>query len=210
MTVHRSMISRPAARAALVTCVALTGILLAPDCAKAATLWHVDPTGDVLVQGPLANDYAVRDTGRADIRGFGVTYDSETLRVGTSIRTYRTLDGFWEAKVRTSQGYDYRLQVSLNGEDTTRLRRSSKTASGFFNSPCVGLTVARTDRGITARIPTRCLGGAWRVRVGVLTAGAKYYPTIVYGYYDDALVDGRSVKAEPVKTVTLGPWLDQH
>lgn len=210
MTVHRSIVSRPAARGALVTCLAASGIFLMPGGAKAASIWHVDPTGDVVVAGPLANDYAVRNTSHADIRGFGASYDSRTLQVSTSLREYQTLDGMWEAKVRTSQGYDYRLEISLNGEGQTRLRRSSKTASGFFNSPCAGLTVARTDRGIAARIPTTCLGGAWRVRVGVRTAGAKSYPTVSYRYYDDALVDGRSLKAAPVKTATIGPWLDQH
>jgi len=173
-------------------------------------MWHVDPTGDVVVQGPLANDYAVRDTTRADIIGMSARYDSTALRVGTSLREYKTLDGFWEAKVRTSQGFDYRLEVSLNGDTPPRFRRTSKTSPGFYNSPCVGLTVSRTERGITAHVPTTCLGDAWRLRVGVRTAGAKFYPTIAYGYTDDALTDGRPSEPVPVRTATLGPWLDQH
>lgn len=207
---RRPHLVRPGACRVLVPCLAALGITLSAGGAQAASLWHVDRTGDVVVQGPFPDNYGVHDATQADIVGIGASYDATALRVGTSLREYQSLSGFWEAKIRTSQGFDYRLEVGLSGDAPPRLRRSSKATPGFFTSACAGLTVTRTTRGITARLPATCLGSAWRVRVGVRTAGAKDYPTVAYGYTDDAFAVGRSSNPVPVKTATLGPWLDQH
>lgn len=207
-TPHARRIVRPV----LLAGVLASSLALGMGGADAATAFHRDPSGDVVVTGAPGVS-AVRDVEAADLVGFGVAYDATTLRVATSLRAYRTLDGVWEATVRTSQGFVYRLRVSLDGSTPPRLRRSLPGGSGLIDRTCDGLVVARTERGITARIPTSCVGGAWRVRVGVRTEATR--PSsgdpapAAAEFTDDALADGRASAPAPVRSATLGRWLEQ-
>jgi len=67
--------------------------------------------------------------------------------------------------------------------------------------PCDGLRVSRTSSGMIAKVPTRCLGNPWKVRVGV-NALTGYRASQGSGM-DDAMRNGTVTQNAP----TMTPWI---
>ena len=141
--------------------------------ASAATGWHVDPTGDVLRHDPSTGATSVsKTTAATDVTGVSSAYSSGAgLKVGTSLRSYRGLDGSWAARVVTSKGDTYFVQTSLSdGEVLLILQKPVSGEDEIIE--CEGLSVARTDHGITAN----CRPGVSETRGDCASACASVRP----------------------------------
>lgn len=177
---------------------------LAP-AAQAATYRHSDRTQDVRVyeetSGGGARDAGISPTLRnGDLGGLTITHGSTALKVATGLRGPANL---WSARIVTSNGVTYRAErFSSGGRTSTTLSRGSTAVD------CAGLSIVRTDAGMIATVPRRCLGSTYRERVGVATvailperAGRQRIGV------DDALTAGSAKRADP-QYPTLSSWVN--
>lgn len=185
--------------------------------AHADTLWRVDPTGDV--QKSSDSRTTVSPTGWTDIVGVSADHRTDVLRIGSSIRGYRGLQGSWAIFLATSTGDEYVISTTLDTppgeEDEVRFQRAPRDTAGSPRSrrapACEGLQLRRSERGNSIDVPAACLGNPWRVRIGILTyARGPYGEASVRTYRDDGFSDGRSTfpSGQPsLRQPTLSSWL---
>lgn len=193
--------------------VLVASVVNAP--ARADTAWHVDPTGDV--QKSSSSQTTVSPTGWTDIVGVSVDHRADVLRIGSSIRGYRGLQGSWAVTLVTSTGDRYVVHTTLDTppgqEDEVRFQRAPRHTAGSSRSAqgCEGLRLRRSDRGNSIDVPTTCLGNPWRVRIGIRTyARGPYGEASVRSYRDDAFSDGRTTfpSGSPTEQQpTLSSWI---
>lgn len=202
--------TRSARIVGLVAAGVTTVVLAGATSAQAATLWHVDPTGDV--QRTSDGRSAVSRTGWTDVVGVNASHTTDSLRVGSSIRGYRGLRGSWTVTIATSRGDAFRVSTTLDkdlaADDDVLLYRSSPESGEDAIVDCEGLRLSRTERGTTVTVPTTCLGAPWRVRIGVQTASSGPYGSdAAASYADSGFRDGRRPASE--QGTGLSGWVER-
>lgn len=161
-----------------------------------------------MVERDLESQPGLSDTPLSNIVGVGASYGADVLRLSVSIQDYRERAGDTRFWVRTSQGVAYRISVSREEGDTTpRVQRSSRTSPGWRTSSCEGLSATSTARGVTLRVPTPCLGDAWKVRFGVRALVIVPRGEASFDHYRDQAFDDGAFY--PPDGSVLGPWIAQ-
>ena len=179
----------------------VTGLSLAAGttAAHADAFRHRDATGDVRVtRGATDTTGAVESTWRpADIQQFTVLHGRWALSIATTLRDLRGFEDRWQARIVTSKGdtfYVNRLHLEGYPGPFSTVARDGK------HFECDGIYVSRTTSGVIAKVPTRCLGNPWKVRVGVY-AESTLSDADDTGH-DDALLTGRYADRP-----ALSPWI---
>ncbi|MBZ5734636.1 hypothetical protein K8Z61_09005 [Nocardioides sp. TRM66260-LWL] len=191
----------PAPRARLLHASLLSAALVLglAAAAPAATSRHSDAAGDVVVQRYDGTPPAVEpDVRNGDLTSLTVRYDDDLLQIAASTRAYRSvLDDYWIVRVLTSSGDTLVLRYYQEVGPTITVYRNGNRYT------CRGTYVGRTRAGLLVRIPQRCLGPSYRVRVGLLLHATP-----------DATVDGPRSADDAFRTgrvsgtrSKLGPWV---
>jgi hypothetical protein len=196
---------------ALRTGVALAGLSAALGLSMAAVPpaqadnWrHTDAAGDTLVVTQFGPETPAVDPSvtQADITTMTVQHSRWSLKVATTIREFDAPDSWWSLQVVTSRGDHFDLgrgASSSEGVVDTFITRNGDDYG------CEGMSIHRTPAGVVAKVPRRCLGTPYKVRVGVQTE-AEYKDTPTSWRrtaQDDALRTARFEFAAP----RLGPWV---
>lgn len=193
------MICRRIARTALTLTAGLSVALGTAAAAHAGAFRHRDATGDVLVTYQAHGIERIESRRLdPDVEQFTVTHNRWAVTVATTLRAFKTENNGWRAYLLTSKGERYQVSRGLNDAGT-------KVTYYFFGPggpvKCAGVYASRTASGIIAKVPTRCLGSPWKVRVGV-QASAEYVRAQSSGV-DDAMRDrGFSYSA-----IGMSPWV---
>ncbi|GAB3598812.1 hypothetical protein GCM10027446_30000 [Angustibacter peucedani] len=194
-------------RAAVATAA---GFLLATGSATAAradAFRHRDLTGDgvfITEDTSGATSRAVDPTRRrADIEHFTVLHERWVVSAATTVRSMSGPESDWIATIVTSKGD--RLRVVYRVSDRMRVPCETflEVRLNGRRTTCRGLHATRTPSGIIAKVPTRCLGTPWKVRVGVSATGIyQTYDPKTYSE-DEALRSAAVDLDEP----RLSPWI---
>lgn len=199
------MTSRNMVRAAF----ALAGILSlavgTTTVAQADSFRHHDATGDVIVTrhpGGGTTHTVEPNQRRPDFENLTVLHTRWIASIATSLRGFDGIDDNWSATILASNGdrfVVYRAVSTGSGDGFTPF--FGLTRNGY-RLKCEGLYVSRTSSGVIAKVPSRCLGDPWKVRVGVLADTVYDEYNDIYGD-DDVLRNGGFTDRKPA----LGPWI---
>lgn len=185
---------------------ALVALALAAGTATAAhadSFRHQDATGDVVVtttSSPGAS--GVESWGTPDLQNLTVLHSRWTLSVATAVRGLGGNDN-WTATIVTSKGDRFQVtRAELLGVPPTSTVSVRVFRNGHSFS-CDGLAVSRTSSGVITKVPTRCLGNPWKVRVGVMTHAVYGDDAVERRGHDDVLRNGAFTYYRPA----LSPWI---
>jgi len=163
------MASRTTSRSVLAAIAGLVALALVAGTATAAhadAFRHDDATGDVIVTVPGSPGTSHVDPSQTtpDLQNLTVLHGRWIVSVATALRG---LEGngtsTWVATIVTSKGDRFDVYRGARYFDpSVRMKRNGTLFT------CDGLYVHRTSVGVIAKVPTRCLGTPWKVRVGVL------------------------------------------
>jgi len=175
--------------------------------ARADAYRHRDPTGDVLVStagssSPVRTlDHSQR---RPDIQKLTVLHTRWTVSVATTLRGLDGIDDTWTATVVTSKGDRFRFGRAVSTGASNPSMTFVFASRNGYHFTCDGITTSRTSSGVIAKVPTRCLGNPWKVRVGD-QADTTYNEIDDVNGYDDALRAGAFTDSKPA----LSPWIQR-
>ena len=194
------MTSRSAARAVLSGCAALALAAGTATSAHADSFRHRDPTGDVSITSVSeSGTKAYLDSRRPkpDILQYTVVHGRWTVSVATALRGLDAIDDDWSATIVTSRGDRFEV---YRADSSAEIKTFFGATRNGYHFTCDGITVNRTSSGVIAKVPTRCLGNPWKVRVGVQASStyAECCPEVTG--FDDALRDGAYTDRKPALT----------
>lgn len=193
MTLPRTLLT------ALATLASAALLVAAPTAAHADTWRHTDAARDVVVEPSDGAPRPAVDPSRGDLRRITVRYGADALQVATGMPDF--CGNYWALRVVTSRGDTFLFSRGIySGEGCFESYVQSRRNSYRFT--CAGLTVQRTEAGIVARVPRSCLGGAYRVRVG-LQLSTNMDSESGYSTYDDVLRTGEFTRNKP----RYSPWI---
>lgn len=191
--------------AAAVITLALTAA--ASPAAHADAFRHRDALRDVVVQrtdnetGATSSEVDSRRTS-PDLEQLTALHSRYVLSIATTIRALNEEDNAWISTVVTSTGDTFDLQRAI-GADIGTTPKVLLSRNGERVYDCDGLHVSRTSSGVIAKIPTRCLGRPWKVRVGVQMIAADKRDRLELQDQDDVLRNG----AFDFKRPSLSAWI---
>ena len=195
------MTARIFSRAALALAAVLSLAAGTSSGAYADSFRHRDATGDVrfIPSGSTVSGSYINPQKRdPDIEHYTVLHSRWKVTVATTIREVNPYANGWRAFIETSKG-DHLIVSRSNDEFTGKPELGLVRNDGPFT--CRGIYVSRTSSGIIAKVPTRCLGNPWKVRVGVLVLSE--YGCCGGSGYDDPLRNGAITENEP----RMSPWI---
>ncbi|RNL79345.1 hypothetical protein [Nocardioides marmorisolisilvae] len=200
------MTSRSTLRAVLAAVASLTLLAGTASAAHADAFRHRDPTGDVLISTADENGpHYSHDSRRRlpDIQQFTVLHTRWTVSVATALRGLDAIDDAWSATVVTSKGDRFQVGRNVSTGSLDGFTPFVTASRNGYHFKCDGITATRTRSGVIAKIPTRCLGNPWKVRVGVQASStyAECCPEVTG--LDDALLNGAYTDRKPA----LSPWI---
>jgi len=173
--------------------------------AYADSFRHTDATGDVVGTLTGAPDLTQVFPSQKvpDLQNLTVEHSRWTVSVATALRGLEGAFTRWTATIVTSTGERFDVNRFGSGE-YPRMTVSYNIAHNGYGIKCDGLIVSRTSSGVIAKVPTRCLGNPWKVRVGVLahaerSDGAEPH----WSDHDDVLRNGAFTYRKPA----LSPWI---
>lgn len=196
--------TRSISRAAFALATVASMTLGTATVARADSFRHHDAVGDVVVTipGSPGTSYVDPELRTPDLQNLTVLHSRWTVSVATALRGLESNGtSTWVATIVTSRGDRFDVNRGAAGwpgsmTGVTILRNGTHVT-------CDGLYVHRTSAGVIAKVPTRCLGTPWKVRVGVL-ANARYgSPKQAPGGHDDVLRTGIFTYHQPA----LSPWI---
>jgi len=185
--------------------VALALVASSATVAHADAFRHTDATGDVVVThtGSPGTSEVKPNLALPDFENLTVLHSRWTLSVATALRELEGGFTTWTSTIVTSKGDRFDV-IRLGIAEYPKVIASYRIVRNGYRFTCNGLYVGRTPSGIIAKVPTRCLGNPWKVRVGVLAHadygdGAEPHST----GHDDVLRNGIFTYRNPA----LSSWI---
>lgn len=193
-------------RGVVVGLVVVGVVAATAPAAEADTFLHRDASGDVVVQmtdneSGEQTYYAGPRRTAPDLVQLTVVHERSSLSIATTVRALNEAANNWFVSIVTSKGDEFTLQRSIGPDiGTTPVVLLTRNDERF---ECRGLHVSRTSSGIIAKVPTRCLGTPWKVRVGVQAISLDEKRPFELQAQDDVLRVGKVDYGRP----SMSAWI---
>lgn len=203
------MTTRRISGSALAFAAGLALVAGSATAADAEGFRHQDATGDVVVSttGSPGSSHVEPLLALPDFQSLTVLHSRWTLSVATVLRAVDGYHATWTATIATSSGERFQVLYGRSDAGPSALVDVALIHNGYHRT-CDGLHVSRTtpgagSKGVIAKVPTRCLGNPWKVRVGVQAQTVYGDDATEHRGHDDVLRNGTFTYYQPA----LSPWV---